>query len=323
VARAAGKGPFRGRKTPGEPYRHAETRVTVRLHAGLASSIPGGHVSRKSSGFVPFSPSEDGGPANPEPARLPAPRRRTSRASVACPGAGRAARRRLPRGHRAVFGAPPTPPARRYYRGLELLARKSIGDKLWLQASYVYSSLRGNYDGGVNEGSLETHPGGNSDFNFPDLWHNAYGRLNLDRSHRFRFDGYWVTPLRLAVGLQTYIQSGAPLNKRAYFCCWDLSLAYLVPRGTAGRLPTTWDSNLTLSYPIAIGPASVTLQAYVYNLFNQQIRTDENAVWSSVQQEGYPETIFDPNQTQSNEEYGQITVRTDPRLFRAAVRVSF
>ena len=47
---------------------------------------------------------------------------------------------------------PASPPARRLYRGIELFARKSVGNSLWLQASYVYSSLRGNYDGGVNEG---------------------------------------------------------------------------------------------------------------------------------------------------------------------------
>src|SRR5262249_7106737 len=50
-------------------------------------------------------------------------------------------------------GAPPTPEAKRVYRGIELMARKSFSDKLWLQASYVFSSLRGNFDGAVNESS--------------------------------------------------------------------------------------------------------------------------------------------------------------------------
>src|SRR5207245_3314144 len=90
---------------------------------------------------------------------------------------------------------PATPPARRLYRGIELLARKSVGDKLWLQTSYVYSSLRGNYDGGINEGFQQTTPGLNLDFDQPPLWHNSYGRLFLDRPHRFRFDGFWTTPL--------------------------------------------------------------------------------------------------------------------------------
>ena len=62
-----------------------------------------------------------------------------------------------------------------------------------------------------------TIPGANDDFDFPRSWHNGYGRLYLDRPHRFRFDGYWVSPWRLAVGLQAFVESGAPLNRLGYF----------------------------------------------------------------------------------------------------------
>ena len=63
---------------------------------------------------------------------------------------------------------PATPHASRIYRGIELFARKAIGTSLWLQASYVYSSLRGNYDGGVNQSTCgQTQPGINSDFDYP------------------------------------------------------------------------------------------------------------------------------------------------------------
>src|SRR5262249_3421143 len=34
-----------------------------------------------------------------------------------------------------------TPEARRIYRGIEILARHAAGDRLWIQASYIYSSL--------------------------------------------------------------------------------------------------------------------------------------------------------------------------------------
>src|SRR5262249_26301443 len=76
---------------------------------------------------------------------------------------------------------PATPPARRLYRGIEVLARKTVADRLWVQASYVYSSLRGNYDGGVNQLTGRTVPGANQDFDYPALWHEGYGRLFLDR----------------------------------------------------------------------------------------------------------------------------------------------
>ena len=39
--------------------------------------------------------------------------------------------------------------------------------------------------------------------------------------------------------------------------------------------------------------------------------------------ERYPATIYDPSQPSDNPENGKITSRQDPRLFRAAIRVSF
>ncbi|HTO87139.1 MAG TPA: carboxypeptidase regulatory-like domain-containing protein [Thermoanaerobaculia bacterium] len=217
-----------------------------------------------------------------------------------------------------------TPRARRVYRGIEILARQTIGDRAWLQASYVYSSLRGNYDGGVNEGNYDqAYVGWNMDFDFPAFWHNGYGILALDRPQRLRFDGYWVTPWGLGVGLQAFVESGAPLNKMGYFNGGYGSAVFLVPRGSVGRLPTLWGANLTLSYPIAIGPTIVTLQAYLFNLFNKQIAVSRNDVWSDSQPQGYPATIYDPNQEQTNIEYGKVTVRQEPFQFRAAVKVSF
>ena len=58
-----------------------------------------------------------------------------------------------PEGSQCFPTGPASPAVKRYYRGIELFARQSVGNSLWLQASYVYSSLRGNYDGGVNQGA--------------------------------------------------------------------------------------------------------------------------------------------------------------------------
>jgi hypothetical protein len=219
---------------------------------------------------------------------------------------------------------PPTPSVSRIYRGIELFARRAVGTSLWLQASYVYSSLRGNYDGGVNQGAYgRTWPGFNADFDYPQMWHNAYGVLALDRPNRFRLDGYWVTPWRLSFGLQAFVESGAPLNRVGYFNGIYGASVFLVPRGSEGRLPTLWGTNLTLSYPVVIGPATVTLQAYLFNVFNKQIAMSRDDELSVSQPDEYPASIFDPNQEQNNPEYGKVTGRSDPRVFRAAVRVSF
>jgi hypothetical protein len=215
------------------------------------------------------------------------------------------------------------PAAKRVYRGIEVLARKSFSTSLWLQASYVYSSLRGNYDGAISEKNGQTDPGINSDFDYAQLVHNSYGRLFLDRPNRFRFDGYYDTPLGLSVGLQFFVSSGLPLEKRGYFNDYYRSSVNLVPRGSAGRMPTVWDANLTLSYPVRVGPVTATLQGYVYNLFNNQIPVYQNIVWSNSPPAQYPDTLYDPNQQQTNGNYGKVQARSDPRLFRAAIRISF
>ena len=217
---------------------------------------------------------------------------------------------------------PAAPRVKRVYRGIELLARQTIGTQLWLQASYVYSSLRGNYDGGVNEERFETWPGFNTDFDFPAVWQSGYGILSLDRPHRFRFDGYWDTPWRLSVGLQAFVESGAPYNKLGYFNDDYGAVVYLVPRGSAGRLPALWDANLSVAYPITLGPVTATLQMYFLNVFNNQVPISIDEGWSNRPSAGYPK-IYDPNQPQSNESYGAVTGRWDPRSIRAALRVSF
>ncbi len=208
---------------------------------------------------------------------------------------------------------PATPEVRRIYRGVEVMARETVGNSLWLQASYVYSSLRGNYDGGVNQGAEGlTWPGVNMDFDYPALWHDAYGTLGLDRPHRFRLDGYYVTPWRLSVGLQVFVESGAPLNQMGFFNSGYGAVVFLVPRGSAGRLPTLWGTNLQLSYPIVVGPTIVTLQAYLFNVFNQQIAISRDNSWSISPPEGFPghDLRPQPGADEPRVQQGHRTART-------------
>jgi hypothetical protein len=169
----------------------------------------------------------------------------------------------------------------------------------------------------------ETSPGWNSDFDYPALWHNGYGTLSLDRPNRIRFDGYWLTPLRLGIGLQAFTESGAPVNQMGYFNRNKGPLIFLVPRGSAGRLPANWGTNLTLSYPVSIGPMTATLQAYLFNVFNKQIAISRTIRGRNKAPHDYPRSLYDPNQDQANDNYGSVNLRSQPRSFRAAVRVSF
>ena len=80
--------------------------------------------------------------------------------------------------------------------------------------------------------------------------------------------------------------------------------------------------NLTLAYPF-LGPLTATVQPYVFNLFNNQIATTRGHRLVGNPPPDYPASLYDPNQQQTNADYGKITTRQDPRLFRAAVKLSF
>jgi hypothetical protein len=89
-------------------------------------------------------------------------------------------------------------------------------------------------------------------------------------------------------------------------------------------MPTLWDANLILEYPFRVGPTTVTLQGYLFNVFNHQIPTDQDTTWSNTPPDPYDaESVADPSQPQRNHNYGLATQRQPPRLFRAALRVSF
>jgi hypothetical protein len=90
---------------------------------------------------------------------------------------------------------------------------------------------------------------------------------------------------------------------------------------------------MTLGYPIKIGPVTVTPQAFFFNLLNRQQVTLKDVRFSTSQPAGYtncsgftfppPCTLFDANQQQTNPNYDTFTERQSPRLFRAAVKISF
>ena len=211
--------------------------------------------------------------------------------------------------------APQSPKARRLYRAVELSARKTVGTWLWLQASYVFSSVRGNYDGAVHESTGQTDPGLNEDFDYPATYANAHGKLFLDRPHQFRIDAAYTAPFGLTAGLQFYVRSGVPLDQlRADWPDYLGSNLYMVQRGYAGRTPTEYEANVSLGYNLAMGPVTIVPQVFIYNLLDRQSETYQNIQYI-IAAEG------DPNQF--NPDYGKVVSRTPPRQFVFALKAMF
>lgn len=264
-------------------------------------------------------------------------------------------------GHCFTTGTPPIPKASRKYTGIEFTARKTFSQNLWAQASYVYSQLKGNYDGAVRVASGQTDPGINADYDYYLFSRNANGRLYLDRPHQARLDAVYTAPFGLNVGIGAYYRSGPPVSRYGWYNVFYPDLLHLVQRGndtavSNGRLTGQYEANLSIGYTFNVGPVSITPAIYVFNLLNRQGVQDvveefnpdgtfcnlpgqvactpgsiaaANAADPTLNHPGYTQRNFDRlgpiayGQPLPDADWARPTGRQDPRQIKAAVKISF
>ena len=94
----------------------------------------------------------------------------------------------------------------RDYDALQILARSRPTKLSLLQASYTYSSTRGNYPGLFSTETNQEDPNLTSLYDLPDLMANRYGNLGLDRTHNLKIDGFYQFDLKEAGTLTTGIR---------------------------------------------------------------------------------------------------------------------
>jgi outer membrane receptor protein involved in Fe transport len=228
----------------------------------------------------------------------------------------------------------------RIFRGIELVARKQVGNALWAQFSFLYSSLRGNYSGAIRESSGQTDPGINADFDYYQFLQNANGKLELDRPVQARLDTVYNTPFGLSAGLQFYVRSGLPITKQGWFNdIYGVEL-FIDPRGSTGRTPTDYDMNLSLGWNLNVGPVTITPMLYLYNVINRQVtlQVDNNfnpgaSFVTNTASPFYGQAGIEPGTGNcpaasstpcaDNQDYFKTVSRGNPRLLRAALKITF
>lgn len=239
--------------------------------------------------------------------------------------------------------------ARRYYRALELTATKRFTNDYQFIASYVYSSLIGNYEGLFRNDNGQSDPNITSLFDLVSLLDGLYGRLPNDRPHQFKFDGSYRTPWKLLIGASFRAQSGIPFNSLIPHPVYGNNEGFGrivpgdVPRGTAivptvtttqpgfpnvvdsigsNRTPTTFNLDLNAYYPIKFGEKKeLRFQADWFNVFNSQraIRLDETfSINSGIS--GVPNVAANRF---SNPFYGAGTIFQFPSSLRLGVKFQF
>jgi len=248
-----------------------------------------------------------------------------------------------PNGGACGLAGVPMVGAKRDYWGVELVAKKRVANSLYLQASYLYSQLRGNYSGAIRVASGQTDPGINADYDYWQFSINSDGKLELDRPHQFRLDTVYSAPFGLNVGLQTWVRSGQPTNSLGYYNSFYPDLLYLTQRGSGERLPTDWDMNLSLAYDFKVGPVTITPQLFIFSLFNnQQInaideRFNPNGFFvTNTKSPFYGQAGVEPGTKGAdgtvctsttpctdNIDYRKAIGRTPPRSIRVAIKATF
>ncbi|MFH1177924.1 MAG: hypothetical protein V1750_11000 [Acidobacteriota bacterium] len=211
------------------------------------------------------------------------------------------------------------PEATRTYKGLELTLRRALAGRLQLEASYVYSTLRGNYEGYFVPNYPQVAANMSLQFDFAE--YVASGRLYDDRPHRLKLYGSYVFDFGLTVGSIFAAQSGRPISALAWDPSYGFgdSFVFLGERGSAGRTPATWRWDLHLEQRLSLPKglaAALILDVFNVTNQNQAVDVDDNKYTMETDDLDHPYTVPSPF-------WKTPTRYQTPRLLRAGLRLSF
>ncbi len=140
------------------------------------------------------------------------------------------------------------PPPRRVYDGVTLSVNKNFSENYLVAASYTYSQFRGNYPGLFNAVTGQLDPNILSEYDLLSLLPNKDGPLPGDIPNAFKVDTAYLYPIdektSLQLGGNLHAQEGTPINYLGAHPLYGPSEAFILPRGSGGRLPWTWSLNL-------------------------------------------------------------------------------
>ncbi|HZI16393.1 MAG TPA: TonB-dependent receptor [Myxococcus sp.] len=190
------------------------------------------------------------------------------------------------------------PLARREYDAVNVYYQKNFSDGWLAQASYTWSKLRGNYSGLFRADTGQLSPNLTRDFDILSLTFNREGPLPGDRTHSIKVFGakefMLAKTTSLNVGTSYRGRSGTPLNYLGAHPRRSGSETFILPRGSAGRLPwvNTIDTHVGVSQKLA-SDYTLSLSLDVFNLFNfQQVtnvdQTLTNTRVYAIEQGGKP-----------------------------------
>jgi outer membrane receptor protein involved in Fe transport len=163
----------------------------------------------------------------------------------------------------------------RDYNALQLTATRRFSRQLYLQGSYTYSRVTGNYPGLIATDTGQIDPNISTQYDLIELLANRQGALPQDRPHYVKLDGYYTFDFRkqgtLTLGARIRAFSGVPKNALAAHYLYGANESFLLPRGELGRTDFEHSIDLHVEYNRDIG-RGMTIGAFVdvFNLYDYQ-----------------------------------------------------
>jgi hypothetical protein len=223
----------------------------------------------------------------------------------------------------SVVGAPqPWAKPIRRYKALTIKANKRFSNHWFMNANYVLSSLKGNFEGG---GRGYSTAWGNSHasqyYDVPDgvLQRDTYGFLPSDRRHVVKIQGSYKFDWGLTLGSSFDFMTGRPIDKLQIYDAdynyngYSGAPRFLAPRGSGGRLPATWSMDLHAEYAFKLWKTDCGVIADIMNVTNNQTAT---GVWDYVNYYGTVNLHGLPA-------WGQTTGRQGGRSAKIGFKMSF
>jgi hypothetical protein len=164
---------------------------------------------------------------------------------------------------------------RRDYNALQFTLTRRFSKELYVQGSYTFSRVMGNYPGLISYDNGQVDPNISSQYDLIELLANRIGPLPLDRPHYIKLDGYYRMDFKKAglmtVGVRFRALSGTPTNALAAHYLYGSDEAFLLPRGQLGRTDFEHGLDLRFIYGRRIGKG-MELEGFldVVNIYNRQ-----------------------------------------------------
>jgi len=218
---------------------------------------------------------------------------------------------------------PPQPPATRDYDGVEFHVHKRLANRWYLNASYLWSRLYGNYSGLASSDEVTVGVGGRTSPNNNVVFDKIYasydstgskqpvmGPLATDRPHQFKTQVAYNFPFGTTVAVNQFIASGTPITRFAYAVS---GRTYYKGRMSDGRTPTYSATDLNAQHEFTL-PRNTRLQLEV-NVLNLLDQKAVVTVFSRQDRDTIPLTTaqffagFDVPT-----EHAKYNIRLDPRF---------